>query len=300
MVVRLVIAAALLFAGSAGLAAQARGAAPASPATPAGHAAPATTGKSPGTKDKAPAQDAHAPAAETHTADTHAADTGAGAAEAHAGGHDAAKDKPKPKVSSVAARPQPAPAAAGAHAAVGHTATGYVATGSKKVAPGKKSKPVVSAGAVPGQAPKAGEAGHDTHAAPDAESAAPHAAEPPVVTGAAGSPAPDGAPVAGSSPRKPVKLSDVHERLTSALAGFHADAHVVTSPDQDGHVDGRAKAHGVSAPRRGGGPGSSATRVAVQWPGPRWTVAWPGPPRLTLTWPDAPAKPAAGRQADPH
>lgn len=269
-----VIALALFVAGGpAGVSAQDHGPAPAKqeavpkPAAAADKAAlPAKDAHAAPKDAKAAPQEAHAAPKDPHAApkDAHAAD----AAGAHGGDHAAspAKPKPKPKVSTVAAPAThaapddhaPAPAAE-SHGATGQTRTGYVATGARKAAAGGgkgKPKPVVSAGAVPDVVPK---------------------------------------PAAAEHGSEPAKLSDVHERITEVLAGFHAEAHVSAAGDRGAHG-----AEGPDKPSPGGRRRADGARVAVRWPGPRRTLAWPGPPRLTLAWPDVPASAAPARPADPH
>lgn len=325
MVVRLAIAVAVLVGGVADLRAQAHGAQAASPA--AGHAAgknvpsndvpskdtaaagARTTAPAPvPTKAPAPAKGAHGAAdaktkgADASAADDHAADASAAAADGHGDAHAPAKEKPKPKVSTVSARPLPPPPPLAAHAAGDHGTTGYVATGSKKAsAAAKKSKPVVSAGA--SVAPKPSDADHETHA-DSAAPESPHASDAHGAPAAASAGAPasvgDAPPMSGGDVRKPVKLSDVHERLTSALAGFHADARERDGSAKAAPGGGEPSASAAPASRRRSDGTSVGPRVSVQWPGPRWTVAWPGPPRVTLTWPHTSAAAASARQADPH
>jgi hypothetical protein len=183
--------------------------------------------------------------------------------------------RPKPTVSRIVA-PRPATATSPvAHEAPGggaHDATaaappkkGYVAVGAKAGgaavahAPEGKPKPVVS--------------GAETLAA--REPAHPTTDE----HGAAAGPASGGS-------RKPVKLSEVHGRLASALADALKPAAGRTAADGNGHDD-RPAGHRAPA------------HVTLVWPGPRWTVAWPTSGRRALTWPDMAAD-SSGPRRDPH
>jgi hypothetical protein len=210
-----------------------------------------------------------------------------------------------PRVSTVVRAQQPAPPTPAASAAAGHegsASSGYVATGARapKAIAGhgpRKSRPIVS-----GFRPASPDAGHDVSsdggqaptgtAAPNATSEGDgaasgkpstpaHAAESAAVTATVAKTsiadqvhvqAPPAA--RGESAAKPTKLSDVHSRITAALAEL---AQAATQTAGDDPADGSSTAAVRPAPR-----------IRLEWPLPHLELEWPD-----ALQPDANRPPAA-------
>jgi hypothetical protein len=122
---------------------------------------------------------------------------------------------------------------------------------------------------------------------------------PPVSAATALVPAAAHAPVTGveapavvpAKATKPVRLSDVHERLAAALAELRTPS---------GHGPGAAAAD-AAAHGAAGASDARRSRVVLTWPKPRWQVAWPAPGRVALTWPEvAAAEPPAATIPPPQ
>ncbi len=200
------------------------------------------------------------------------------AAEAAAQSHDATAPAPPARQGYVPI------GAARRTATVDHGASAKTSPGHPGSA---KPKPVVSGASIlmAKPAPEVSD-GHGAPTAPHGTAPDAHDSTPATATGEAN-------PVPPVTVAKPVRLVEVHERLTALLAEARKD-----SGDETASAGEAPKSSSPSRePHRG--EGAVTPRLLLRWPEPRWFLIWPDAGRLDVA-PPTPGPPVRSVLPEPR